>query len=99
MKIFRPIAFILGLGLGVFFFYGLWLTIRNIDRFKSPSVWIFWSAIFRVGITLFGFYYSAFLTGDGQFKRIILCLFGFLISRFIMTRYIHVKPKGISHVP
>jgi len=87
------IALFMGLGLGTIFFYGLWRTLGKITTSKSPALWILGSAISRISITLAGFYLVATLHSDGQLKRILLCLLGFLIARFSVKKMIQSLPK------
>lgn len=68
-----------GLFLGAIFFGGLWWTIRQGMSSKRPELWFFASMVLRTGITLAGFY----LVGNGHWQRWLLCLFGFLLARFV----------------
>ncbi|MFC6672121.1 ATP synthase subunit I [Marinobacterium aestuariivivens] len=71
-----------GLGLGVFFFGGLWWTIRRGVSSQRPALLFFGSLLLRTGITLAGFH----LVSDGDWQRILVCLLGFVIGRLIVTR-------------
>jgi len=71
-----------GVWLGAFFFGGLWWTIRKSVASKHPALWFFCSLLLRMSITLAGFY---FIT-RGHWERILLCLLGFVIARFIVMR-------------
>jgi F1F0 ATPase subunit 2 len=79
-------SLIAGGGLGLVFFGGLWWTIlRAVPRdgtAAKPSVfWFLGSHFLRVFITLAGFYFVA----SGDWKRLLLCLAGFLLGRAFVT--------------
>lgn len=75
-------AWFAGVILGILFFGGLWLTINYGLRSKN-SVWIFTSSfIIRMMVVLFGFYY----VGGNSWRKMLVCLLGFLITRFVITR-------------
>lgn len=76
----------IGALLGGLFFGGLWWTVRKSLVSERPAVWILTSLLLRMGITLAGFYW----VGNGHWERLILCLFGFLIVRQLITR--RLKP-------
>jgi len=84
------LALVMGVLLGVMFFGGLWWTIRKGISSKRPSIWFFVSFIIRMSITLAGFY---FVTG-GHWERLMLCLLGFVIARFIVTRLTKASKKA-----
>ncbi len=93
-------ALIVGLILGTLFFGGLWLTIQKSVTSKTPAIWFLSSFLFRTGITLIGFYY----TSQGNWKRLLTCLLGFMVARFIVTRLTKQKElhkfqlkKEVSH--
>lgn len=70
-----------GFGLGVFFFGGLWWTIRRGVKSQRPA-WLFLgSLLLRVSLVLAGFY----LVSDGDWQRMLTCLLGLMIGRFVFT--------------
>ena len=86
-------AFIVGLGLGLFYFGGLWLTVRQLPLTKNPYRLIFSSLIFRLGITLFILYLIiAGATNFDSVVSLIACFFGFLLLRTIAI--ILVQPQS-----
>jgi len=70
-----------GAVLGTIFFGGLWWTVRKGISSKQPALWFFVSLLLRTSITLAGFY----LVGRGHWGRLLLCLFGFVVARLIVT--------------
>ena len=100
--IFLALALVAGLGLGVIFFGGLWWTVRKGMFTKSPALWFLASLLLRMGIVLAGFYF----VGRGNWQRLISCLLGFIIARFIVMRLTrtpieppHSTAKEASHAP
>ena len=72
-----------GMLLGIFFFGGLWWTIQKGLASKHAGLWFFGSLVVRTGVLLTGF----FLISDGQWQRMISCLIGFIIARFVVLRF------------
>ena len=100
--IFLALALVAGLGLGVIFFGGLWWTVRKGMFTKSPALWFLASLLLRMGIVLAGFY----SVGRGDWQRLVSCLLGFIIARFIVMRLTRTpiengnsKSKEASHAP
>jgi F1F0 ATPase subunit 2 len=91
------IAFVVGIVLGTFFFYGLWKTVTELTSSKPPSFWLVLSPIFRICITVLGFYFVIMLDANGRMSRIIICLLGFLTARFVMTKVIHFLTTKSKH--
>jgi F1F0 ATPase subunit 2 len=71
-----------GLLLGAIFFGGLWWTVRRGVASQRAALWFLGSLVIRTGISLAGFY---FVSG-GRWDRLLACLLGFTIARFIVTR-------------
>ena len=68
--------------LGVLFFGGLWWTVRKGVPAKRPALLFLCSMLLRAGVVIAGFY----VVSDGDWQRLLACLFGFVIARFIVTR-------------
>jgi F1F0 ATPase subunit 2 len=86
--------------LGMVFFGGLWWTVRRAVSSPRPAVWFLGSLLLRISIVLGGFYF----VGHGNWERIVACLFGFFIARFIVMRFSRTtvetnnpQPKEASH--
>ncbi|MEO6669595.1 MAG: ATP synthase subunit I [Ferruginibacter sp.] len=77
------LPFIVGLLLGVLFFGGLWLTVKKLTASKMPALLVLGSFFFRVSIVLIGFYFI----GLGDWRKLIVCLAGFILSRFAVIHY------------
>ena len=68
--------------IGAVFFGGLWWTVRQLVSAKQPAVWVLGSLILRTGVALAGFY----LVAAHQLDRMLMCLLGFVVARFVVTR-------------
>lgn len=75
-------AFVAGLGLGLFYFGGLWLTVQQLPRAKRPFFLSVSSFLVRLAVTLPGFY----LAMGGHWERLLVCLLGFVGMRIVLTR-------------
>jgi F1F0 ATPase subunit 2 len=75
-------ALVVGGVLGTMFFGGLWWTVRQGVSAKRPALWFLGSLLLRTGIVLVGFYVVA----GGHWERLLLCLLGFVIAHFVVTR-------------
>jgi len=91
-----------GAALGTIFFGGLWWTVEKGVSSKQPAVWFMGSRLLRMSIALVGFYFI----GRGHWERMVACLIGFIIARFILmrltrTRIEHPNPaaKETVHAP
>jgi len=72
-----------GVLLGVFFFGGLWWTVRRGVSSNRPALWFLGSLLLRNSIVLAGIY---FVSGD-RWDGLLACLLGFVIARPIVTRF------------
>jgi F1F0 ATPase subunit 2 len=76
------LALVAGLLLGAIFFGGLWWTVRKGVSSKRPALLFLGSLLLRTGVVIAGFY----LVSDGHWQRLLVCLLGFAVARFIVTR-------------
>jgi F1F0 ATPase subunit 2 len=94
------LPFIVGWLLAILFFGGLWFTVKKLTASKMPALLVLGSFIVRVGIVLIGFYFI----GSGDWKKLIVCLIGFIVARFAVIHYtksmdekiVQIK-KGANH--
>ena len=100
--LFLALALVVGLLLGAIFFGGLWWTIRKGVFYKSPALWFLGSMLLRMSVVLVGFYF----VGRGDWERLVTCLLGFIIARFIVMRLTRTSiehsdspAKEASHAP
>ena len=76
------LALVAGGGLGTIYFGSLWWTVRKGVSSKQPALWFFSSLLLRMSITLAGFT----IFSGGHWNRLLACLLGFVLARFIVTR-------------
>lgn len=86
------LALVTGLALGIFFFGGLWYTVRKVLDLKNPALWVLGSFFIRTGITLLGFYYISL----GAWYHVVLCLIGFMAGRYAVIR--RTKTRQVSEL-
>ena len=86
------LAFVVGLGIGLFYFGALWWTVLRLPAAERPGLWAMGSFLVRTFVSLFGFY----LFMDGRWERLLVSLLGFLIARAILVRRLRPLAK---HVP
>ena len=96
------LVLVAGLLLGAIFFGGLWWTVRKGVTSTQPTLLFLGSMLLRTGVVIAGFYFVS----DGHWQRLLACLFGFAIARFIVTRFAgppldhyDVPAKDPSHAP
>jgi F1F0 ATPase subunit 2 len=77
------LSLVAGVGLGAFFYIGLWWTVRRGLVSPRPALWFIGSLLLRTAVTLGGIY----LVSDGLWQRILLCLVGFVMARPLVTRW------------
>ena len=75
------VALAAGGALGAIFFGGLWWTVQKAVASERPALWFFCSQLLRTGMVLAGLYF----VGRGHWERLVVCLVGFIIARFIVT--------------
>ena len=76
------LCFLAGIGLGAFYFYGLWLTVRKLPTARRPLRLSLLSLFGRLAVVLAGFY---FVMG-GRWERLIVSLVAFLGVRTVLVR-------------
>lgn len=87
---FLIIVFLGGFALGIFFFGGLWYSVKKAVVSQKPLLWTFGSFLIRISITILTFY---FLGGE-DWHRFLAILIGFIIGRFTVisiTKMIDTK--------
>jgi F1F0 ATPase subunit 2 len=76
------LAFVVGIAVGLFYFGGLWVTVRRLSRSRHPGLLMLISLIVRFGVTLGAFY----LVMAGRWERLLVCVAGFLVVRIVLVR-------------
>lgn len=75
------LAGLAGLGLGLFYFGGLWLTVRQLPVSHAPALLVLGSFLGRTALTVLGFYFVM----AGRWERLLACLLGFLVMRTVLV--------------
>jgi F1F0 ATPase subunit 2 len=83
-----------GILIGGFFFGGLWWTIQKGLTSRNPVLWFFGSTLLRLSAALAGFYFIA----GKDWRKLLICMLGFLIARVVVTRLTRTPRQGI-HAP
>lgn len=65
--------------LGLFYYLGLWFTLKRLSASPRPALLVLISFLFRLAVTLVGLYW---ITG-GEGLRLIVALLGLLLARFM----------------
>lgn len=87
---FLIIVFLGGFAVGLFFFGGLWYSVKRAVVSTKPLLWTFGSFFARMSVTVLVFYYL----GAEDWRRFLALLVGFMAARFAViyiTRAIDSK--------
>jgi F1F0 ATPase subunit 2 len=89
------LAALAGVLLGVIFFGGLFWTVKRGLASRRPAILFLGSFLLRMGIVMAGFYF----VGQGDWRRLVACLVGFVIARLIVTGLAAKLEKEASDAP
>ena len=78
---------IAGAGIGIIYFGGLWVTVRQAPRVRCPALLFLASFFVRTGICVAGF----FIAMNGRWEWLLACLLGFLLSRSLFIRRVQKR--------
>ena len=87
-------ALLEGAILGLFFFAGLWWTVRKLESTKQVALLFLGSMLLRTSVVVLGFY---FILGD-NWLRLLAGLLGFIIVRIIATRVTRIADQSENSV-
>lgn len=82
-----PWALMGGVGVGLFYFGGLWWTVRQLPSRRYPWLWALGSFLVRGGLSVMAFYW---ITG-GRWEPVVMSLGGFLVVRTVMVRWLGLR--------
>jgi F1F0 ATPase subunit 2 len=74
--------------LGLFFFGGLWWTVRRAFDSSSPALWVGASLLIRMLSVGVGFA----VVSAGDWRRLLSCLLGFWTARWLVVRLTAQQP-------
>lgn len=86
------ISFFIGLLTSLLYYGGLWWTVRALPSARWPVVLAVGSFYLRMGVTLLIFY----VVMQNDWKRLAVCLAGFILIRIIMTGRLGPEKKKIG---
>lgn len=84
-------AILVGVLLGIFYFAGLWWTVRRLDSSSVVAPLFLFSMLFRISVVMVSFY--VILGNDWQ--KLLLALLGFMVLRLFATRLIRLKDNPV----
>ena len=91
------LALIAGLGLGVIYFGGLWLTVRRLPSAGSPAALATASLFGRLAIVAAGLYAIALAK---RWELLVAAMAGMLVVRFVFIRKLRAEQREtIDHAP
>lgn len=82
------LALAAGLGIGVFYFGGLWLTVRRLPVTRQPALLMAASFLGRTVVGMLGVY----LVMGGELSRLLACLVGIIVARVILVHRLRPEP-------
>lgn len=88
------LSLLVGIALGLFFFGGLWWTVRKATTSTNPALLFFGSLMLRMTVVMLGFY----IVMAGDWQRLCIALLGFIIARILLTHF-SPSPQEKSHAP
>lgn len=81
-----------GAGLGLFYFGGLWLTVRRFASSRRPVLLFGASFLVRTALTVLGFYFVM----DASLARVLACLLGFIIARQVLVSRLRTEREPVA---
>jgi F1F0 ATPase subunit 2 len=85
------ICLMVGIGLGIFYFGGLWVTVKRLPGAQSPALLALGSFFGRMAVVLAGFY----LVMDGRWERLLMSVLGFFFVRVVSVRLASPPRKSV----
>jgi len=86
------VPFATGSATGLFYHGALWWTVRSLPRSRSPVLLSIGSFYLRMTLTMAAFY----IVMQNDWRRLAVCLAGFMAVKFIMTRKIEKTVPYVS---
>jgi F1F0 ATPase subunit 2 len=82
-----------GILFGIFYFGGLWLTLKHMPDSKQPALLTVSSFLGRSAVCLFGFY---LISGNGLWAM-GFCLAGFMLSKVVLIRRLNPHTRVVGN--
>jgi F1F0 ATPase subunit 2 len=80
-----------GIGLGIFYFGGLWFTLKQLPCTQQPVLLTLFSFFGRNAACLFAFY---LIVRVGHLEGLILSLAGFIMMKFVLVLSLSPSKKS-----
>jgi F1F0 ATPase subunit 2 len=90
------VAFLAGLGIGLWYFGGLWFTVRRLPTTRHPALLLLGSFLVRAIISVCGFY----VVMQGSGARLVAAFLGFVVIRTVLagrSAYELTEPSTPQH--
>ena len=87
---FLIIAMLVGIGMGIFYFGGLWLTVKHIANAQGKIFLVMGSFLAR---NAFCAVILWLLARGGHWQRVLVCLLGFVIARTFLVRRLRISER------
>lgn len=84
----------IGAGLGIFYFGGLWLTLKKLPSSGNPYFLTLGSFFGRTVLSLSVFY---LISRGGQWERLLISLFGFIMMKVFLV--FRLRPHKEAIIP
>ena len=84
---------IVGLGLGLLYYGGLWLTLRKLNQLRQPALWLSLSLLLR----MFAVIAVLYLLFADSWQQLLMALLGMLIMRTVLVQRIKPAAAMLEH--
>jgi len=78
------VAFVAGIAIGAAYFAALWWTVRDLHHARRPAARLTASTVVRLALVVGAFW----LVMNGESRRLLACLAGFITARFVAMRIV-----------
>ena len=83
------VGFCVGAVVGIFYFGGLWFTLRRLPPARHPIVLALGSLVLRTGIAVA---VLVLMVRGGRWQRLLLCVAGFVVARLVLVGVLRRPP-------
>lgn len=90
-NIFLVLQLTAGIGISIFYYGSLWMTIRTLSLVHHPKLFMLGSFIGRTILILSALYLTV-ANMDGRWERLLAWLLGFFLMRMYLIRYYFNPP-------
>ena len=87
------LSFVWGILLGLFYFGGLWMTLKHVSGVNKPKFWLGVSYVIRIFFIMIGFW----IVMKRDLVLFIFTFLAFFITRVILTHTLGRESRGKKH--